>query len=90
MQGTSESKLFETCAAEGRILLTLDRGFGEVLQFSERSGSVVILDLRSKPTLEVIEQRLASFLRFAASQPIEDAVCVIEASRVRVRQRPKD
>lgn len=70
--------------------MTLDRGFGEVLQFSEIAWSVVILDLGRRPTLEIIEQRIASFLRYAAAEPIENAVWVIEATRVRVRQRAKD
>jgi predicted nuclease of predicted toxin-antitoxin system len=38
LQGVTDQRLFDVCAAEGRALITLDRDFGEVLRFPPETG----------------------------------------------------
>ena len=46
LSGAPDENIFAVCAAEGRVLITLDRDFGEVLRFPpEQSAGIVILDL---------------------------------------------
>ena len=46
LSGAPDENIFAVCAAEGRVLVTLDRDFGEVLRFPpEQSAGIVILDL---------------------------------------------
>jgi predicted nuclease of predicted toxin-antitoxin system len=44
MSGVGDDDLYEVCRAEGRILITLDRDFGEILRFPpENTPGIVIL-----------------------------------------------
>ena len=63
LHGVTDVKLFETCSAEGRALVTLDRDFGQVPRFPpERSAGIVILEAGPRTTLRGILDRLEDFL----------------------------
>lgn len=48
MGGSSDLDLYETCKREDRVLITLDRDFGEVLRFPpEDMRGIVVLDCRA-------------------------------------------
>jgi predicted nuclease of predicted toxin-antitoxin system len=80
--------VFERAALEGRVLLTFDLDFGEILALSgNRLTSVVLFRLNNTTTPFVI-QRLQIVLN-AAGQPIETgAVVVVEDTRLRIRRLP--
>ncbi|TAN47153.1 MAG: hypothetical protein EPN26_14295 [Rhodospirillales bacterium] len=43
--GAPDEKLFKVCADEGRVLVTLDHDFGQVLRFPpEKSAGMVVLE----------------------------------------------
>ena len=85
LQGTGDPNLFEVCAAELRILITLDRGFGRLLRFpSARSAGVVILETGAKITTEAINTRLREFLAMAQTHSPERALWIVEPGRVRI------
>jgi predicted nuclease of predicted toxin-antitoxin system len=45
--GASDEELFNICSAEGRVLITLDRDFGQVLRFPpKKSVGIVVLEVR--------------------------------------------
>ena len=47
VDGASDTIFYDVCCAESRILITLDRDFGEVLRFPpEKIAGIVILDCR--------------------------------------------
>jgi Domain of unknown function (DUF5615) len=51
LQGITDQRLFDVCAAEGRALTTLDRDFGEVLRFPPETVSrIIILDVGPRMT----------------------------------------
>jgi predicted nuclease of predicted toxin-antitoxin system len=53
LQGAPDEIVFEACAHEARILLTLDHDFGQVLRFPpERSAGVVILETGPRVTTQ--------------------------------------
>ncbi len=42
LSGAPDEVIFQVCATEGRVLITLDRDFGEVLRFPpEKSAGIV-------------------------------------------------
>ena len=49
MSGSGDAALYEACRVEGRILITLDRDFGEVLRFPpEDTAGIAVLDCRGR------------------------------------------
>lgn len=88
LQRLPDREVFELASAEGRILITFDLDFGEIVAFSGgRVVSVVLLRLRDTRSSHVTE-RLRSVLERSARQLDQGAVVVVEESRHRVRRLP--
>jgi len=80
LRGAPDEVLFDVCAREGRILITLDRDFAEVLRFPpNRSAGIVILDSRPQATLETLQARLRDFLSAAEKHSPAGALWIVEA-----------
>jgi predicted nuclease of predicted toxin-antitoxin system len=85
LQGVTDQRLFDVCAAEGRALITLDRDFGEVLRFPpERGSGIIILDVGPRTTVQAIVDRLRDFLAVMETTPVAGALWIVEPGRVRV------
>jgi predicted nuclease of predicted toxin-antitoxin system len=85
LHGVSDEALFDVCLAEGRVLITLDRDFGQVLRFPpERSAGIVVLDLGQRATIQAIMERLEDFLEMAEATSVTGALWIVEPGRVRV------
>ena len=88
LRGVTVEKLFETCSAEGRALVTLDRDFGQVPRFPpEKSAGIVILEVGSRTTLRRILDRLGDFLAVLESRSIVGKLWIVEPGRVRIHLR---
>jgi len=88
LRGVTDEKLFETCSAEGRALVTLDRDFGQVPRFPpEKSAGIVILEVGSRTTLRRILDRLGDFLAVLESRSIVGKLWIVEPGRVRIHLR---
>jgi predicted nuclease of predicted toxin-antitoxin system len=88
LQGASDRIVFTVCAAEERVLITLDHDFGQVLRFPpERGAGLVVLELGARATLQSLLDRLRDFLVFAETQSPSGALWIVEPGRVRVHLR---
>jgi predicted nuclease of predicted toxin-antitoxin system len=59
LQGARDETLFDICAGEGRILVTLDHDFGQDLRFPpECSAGLVIVEPESRVTQRSLLDRL--------------------------------
>jgi predicted nuclease of predicted toxin-antitoxin system len=88
MSGSSDLQLYETCKRESRVLVTLDRDFGEVLRFPPEDGQgIVILDCRGRLSPAAILARLRELVVFVASHPMDRELWIVEPGRVRVHDR---
>jgi len=86
--GVSDQKLFEICSAERRILVTLDRDFGQIPRFPpESSAGVVILDVSPRATLATIHDRLLAFLAVLEQNAIAGQLWIVEPGRIRIHLR---
>ena len=86
--GEPDEKIFRHCAAEGRVLITLDHDFGNVLRFPpEKSSGLVILELSAHATPDAILNRLREFLAVLESRSIQNELWIVEPGRVRIHQR---
>jgi hypothetical protein len=77
--------MFRVCADEGRILITLDHDFGQVLRFPpERSAGLVILETAPRITTQSLLNRLRDFLTLAGSHCPAGALWIVGSGRVRI------
>jgi hypothetical protein len=70
---------------EERVLVTLDRDFGEVLRFPPDQGAgIVILDLGPRASPRRLLDRLRDFLAVAEEQEVRGSLWIVEPGRVRI------
>jgi predicted nuclease of predicted toxin-antitoxin system len=85
MSGAKDETVFAVCVAEQRVLVTLDRDFGEVLRFPPQSSSgIVVLDLRGRASPARVLERLRGFLELAKTHSVDGSLWIVEPGRVRV------
>ena len=88
LEGASDETLFDVCAGEGRVLITLDHDFGQVLRFPpERSAGLVILEPGARVTPLSLLNRLRDFLSLAEVRSPNGELWIVEPGRVRVHLR---
>jgi predicted nuclease of predicted toxin-antitoxin system len=86
--GATDDTLFEACSREGRILITLDHDFGNVVRFPpETSPGIVILEIGPRATMSSILARLKKFLALTQTLPVPGSLWIVEPGRVRIRLR---
>ena len=88
MSGGSDVSLYEACRAEGRVLITLDRDFGEVLRFPpEDPAGIIILDCHGRLSPTAILARISELAALVETQMIDRQLWIVEPGRVRVHER---
>ena len=86
--GAADDELFATCAAEKRILVTLDTDFCDILRFPpERSAGIAVIRAGQNPTLPLLEDLIEMLLRYFATDGglTEERLWVVEPGRIRIR-----
>lgn len=85
LSGAPDELVFRACASERRVLVTLDRDFGQVRRFPpKQSAGIAVLELGAPANATLLQNRLREFLALAASRPIDGELWIVEAGRVRV------
>lgn len=88
LRGTTDERLFEICADEGRVLITLDHDFGQVLRFPpEASAGIVVLELGPRATHTALLSRVRDLLIVLGTQSPDRELWIVEAGRVRIHLR---
>jgi predicted nuclease of predicted toxin-antitoxin system len=88
MSGSQDAALYQVCRSEGRVLITLDRDFGEVLRFPpENTPGIAILSCRDRLTPTTILARIKNLAAMLQHQSIDGQLWIVEASRVRVHEK---
>lgn len=83
-----DEQIFAKAATEGRIVLTFDLDFGEIIALSGmRSVNVILFRLRNTRTPHVID-RLRTVLEQSGQALEQGAIIIVEESRHRIRRLP--
>jgi hypothetical protein len=91
LQGARDETLFDVCAREDRILITLDHDFGQVLRFPpERSAGLIVLEPGARVTPQSLLDRLQDFLTLADVRSPRGSLWIVEPGRVRVHLNAGD
>lgn len=87
LERLADSDVFSLAAHEGRILLTFDLDFGEIVAIEkDRAVGVVLFRLQNARVTRV-RDRLMTCLAEAAAALEDSAIVVVEDSRLRIRRR---
>jgi predicted nuclease of predicted toxin-antitoxin system len=85
LAGASDEAIFRVCKDEHRILVTLDRDFGQVTRFPPKeTAGIVILELGAPASLGLLHGRLRNFLTLAQSRDVRGELWIVEPGRIRV------
>jgi predicted nuclease of predicted toxin-antitoxin system len=86
LSGTDDDRLNAICTSEGRVLLTFDRGFGNIRTFAPHvhPGFIVFrLGSQEKPHVLKVAEQVITMLRTRACV---GELWIVEESRIRVRK----
>ncbi|MGH8274583.1 MAG: DUF5615 family PIN-like protein [Gammaproteobacteria bacterium] len=84
--GSSDSRLFNICQAESRVLITLDLDFADIRQYppSNQAGICIL-----RPPAQSIGNTvtlLRSVLHMFEREPIVNRLWIVEPGRIRIRE----
>ncbi len=84
LTGKPDDTIFEFAKKTKRILLTFDRGFGDIFRFdiSHSSGVIVILSGKMKKN-EVIKTVLG-FIKFISNKNLEGKLVIVGKNKIRI------
>jgi predicted nuclease of predicted toxin-antitoxin system len=84
--GVDDDHIFEVAQQEGRIILTRDQDFGNVLLYPPGlHAGIIVLKTRSQPS-ESIRDLLISFLAEISEYEICGSLIILEKHRYRIRR----
>lgn len=85
--GAKDPLIFEYAQKEGRIIVTRDKGFGNLLQYPLGSHEgIIVLRLPSTYTAVQINRVLEAFMRDVAAPQLERKLAIVEPGRYRLRE----
>jgi len=88
LQRLPDSEILKKAAAEGRIILTFDLDFGDMLALEiKKSPSIVIFRLHNE-TPASVNPRLFEVLNDRKSELEKGALIIVEDNRYRIRRLP--
>jgi predicted nuclease of predicted toxin-antitoxin system len=88
MLGAKDSRLFAVCASEGRVLITLDRDFGNVLRFPPAKGpGLIVLEIGAPASSRTLLDRIGDVIKMLEIRSPAGDLWIVEPGRVRMRER---
>lgn len=85
LQGSPDTKIAEVCAAENKVLVTVDLGFADIRAYPpEKSPGYIVLRLNRYDkdyTVRVVQ----GLLGLLAQEAVEHRLWIVEDTQVRIR-----
>ncbi len=79
-----DDELIEACRVEGRVLVTLDLDFSNVLRFPPGYyAGIVVLRIPHPVSLDAIRERARVLLKAAEREELSGRLWIVEQARVR-------
>lgn len=87
LSGVADERLYQVVCQERRILVALDRDFGEVLRFPpEPTAGLVVLASPSRLSRAEILARIVDLCVMLRTEPVEGKLWIVEPGRIRIHQ----
>jgi len=88
MPGTKDEEILSLAAREGRVLLTFDRDYGELIYLKGMSAPLGVVHLRFVPLSPLHPAEVMLMLERVEGLQIERRYTVVEPPRIRQRPLP--
>lgn len=89
--GATDELIYAVCVKEGRVILTLDHDFGNVLRFPpERGHGIVVLEVPPRASPDAILRVVRDLLSFLGVRSLKNELWIVEPGRVRMHQQEID
>ncbi len=83
----SDNQIFEVCQKEQYCLITLDKDFANILNFSPQSShGIVVIRLPKRPELKDIYDHVNLFIKAVANVSIAGKLWIVEQGGIREYQ----
>jgi predicted nuclease of predicted toxin-antitoxin system len=93
-QGLTEApdeQIFHACTTEKRVLIRLDRDFGQVRRFPpSQSAGLVVLEFGGPASTSRLHARIREFRTLAETRSVHGQLWVVEPGRIRVHLENDD
>lgn len=84
LQGTTDDGLYRVCASEGRVLVTLDLDFSNVLRFPpDRSAGIIVLRARNG-LFGTVRELVDTMLKGLTKDSPAGRLWVVEPGKLRI------
>lgn len=88
--GAPDPKVLEAAVSEGRILVTMDQDFGNVLAYPPGpTEGIAVATVPGRGSLELLRSMALAFLSALELKPIRGRLWVIEPARIREHEAPE-
>ncbi len=84
LTGKPDDNIFEFAKKTKRILLTFDRGFGDIFRFDISHSSGVIVILSGKMKKDEVIKTILGFIKFISNKNIEGKLVIVGKNKVRI------
>lgn len=85
MSGSSDIEVFDYACKKNLVLLTFDRGFGDIFTYNILSGHGIVVELIGQMTKDEIINIILAF--FAENRNLKGKLVIIGKTRIRIIQR---
>ena len=86
LQGASDAQVAEACRGEGRVLVTLDKGFGDIRAYPPAEYPGIIVLRLAHLDVPYLRATISRVLRLLTDYPVENTLWIVEEGRVRFRR----
>jgi predicted nuclease of predicted toxin-antitoxin system len=83
--GRPDPEIFAVVRAEGRALITLDIGFGNIRTYSPRSSAGIVVLRLGRQSKPVVLAAIAEVAVAAVAEPLTGKLWIVEDGRLRIR-----
>lgn len=88
LQRVRDATLWQQARAEGRILITFDRGFSDLRHYPGGFGPGLIVLRLTRAASAVVFARLTDLLQRFSAEQIQDCLITITDTKIRFRRKP--
>src|SRR3989344_5594725 len=85
--GSDDDAVFNFAVEKGLVLLTFDRGFGDIFRFNISKGAGVIIILISRMSREEIVAIIINFILFSKDRDMSGKLALVGKSKIRISER---
>jgi len=90
LSGAPDDRLFHVCVREERMLVTLDRDFGQTLRYPpEKMAGIVVVECKGRQSIATLNARMTELAAALREHDLSNRLSILEPGRIRIRQ-PRD